>query len=191
MATPPSLSKRWLRAALLLLAGWLVLEYALGHLIAERIGWGLTILLLSIKGGLGLLMVGALALGGLKRLGKGGQGPGRGGIDLAFSLASAILITLPGIVPTLCGIALFAPSLRAAILRKFRAPAPEMPRDMDLAPQDWRELRTRRLTRKTKGPARTRLKDAKASSGEAAIEADPPEANTLEANTLEAKPPSV
>lgn len=147
-----------------------MLEYALGHLIADRIGWGLTVLLLSIKGGIGILLVGAVALGGLKRLGKGT--PGRQGIDLGFSLASAILITLPGIVPTLVGISLFAPSVRNAVLARFRPKTEEPSRDLELAPQDWREVRTRRLPRKTK----PRLKGA---------------TSAAEGNTLEAKPPSV
>lgn len=170
ISLPPS--KRWLRAGLLLGAGWLVLEYALGSLIAERIGWGLTVLLLSIKGGVGILLVGALALSGLRRLGKGQSGVGRGGLDLAFSLASAILITLPGIVPTFAGIALFAPSVRAMVLRQFRPGTKQASRNFDLAPQDWREVRTRRVARK----AKPRLKDAR---------------TTGKANPLETKPPSV
>lgn len=179
-------SRRWLRAGLLLGAGWLVLEYALGHLIAERIGWGLTVLLLSIKGGIGILLVGAVALGGLKRLGK--DAPGKRSIDLAFRLASAILITLPGIVPTLLGIALFAPSLRSALLARFRAKAEVPSRDLELAPQDWREVRTRRVARK----AKPQLKSTPAPAGAHAPAVEASELKTLEANqTLEAKPPSV
>ncbi len=164
----PLPSRRWLRAAVILGAGWLVLEFVLAQLIAARIGWGATVLLVSIKGGIGILMVGALALGGLKRLGRGGGMR----LDLAFGLASAILITLPGLVPTLLGIALFAPSLRCALLRRFRPAAQAAPRQFDLAPREWRELRSRRIARRTKARLNGR---------------QTPE----QSNTLEAKPPSV
>lgn len=187
----PLPSRRWLRAAVLLGAGWLVLEFVLGQLIAERIGGGPTVLFLSIKGGIGILMVGALALSGLKRLGKGG--PGRKGLDLAFSLASAVLITLPGLVPTLIGIALFAPSVRSWVLRQFKTGAPEAPRDFDLAPNDWREVRTRRIARKTKPRLKgeARAEDAKTLEDASTPESESAKDKTSAGNTLEAKPPSV
>jgi UPF0716 family protein affecting phage T7 exclusion len=164
-----SLSSRLLRSLIVALAGWLLLEFVLMQLIAARIGWGATLAFLSVKGGAGLLLVGVLTARGLRRLSRGELT--RAGGSVGFGIASAVLITLPGIFPTLLGIALFAPSFRAALLKRF-TPTPEGkaqgPREIDLEDSEWRELRARRLAKKTK-----------------------PRGKPSQTDALEAKPPSV
>lgn len=146
-----SIPARFIRAGLILLLGWLALEAALLHLVAERIGWGSTIAALTVKGGLGLLILGWLTMRGLGRL-RGRLDPAdmlQKGISAGFGISSAILIALPGLVPTTLGIALFSPSLRSWILRRFSAKQPSNPREIALDEGEWRELR-RRKARKSK-----------------------------------------
>jgi UPF0716 family protein affecting phage T7 exclusion len=155
------------RAAFLLIAGWLVLEYALMQLVAARIGWGATLAFLSVKGGVGLLLVGMLTAQGLRRLGR--KSVTGAGSSLGFGVVSGVLITLPGLAPTLVGIALFAPSVRSFVLRRFKpAQAQPAPRNIDLEEHQYRELRTRRIAKRTKSRRAIPQTDA-----------------------LEAKPPSV
>ncbi len=55
------------------------------------------------------------------------------------AMAGAVLIALPGLIPTLAGLALFAPSLRRRIAGMFIATrAKEDTRDIDLDPTQWR-----------------------------------------------------
>lgn len=148
------LPRRFLRAGLILLLGWLALEAVLLHLVAERIGWGSTIAILTVKGGLGLLILGWLTLRGLGRL-RGRLEPGdmlRRGISAGFGIASAILIALPGLVPAAAGIALFSPSLRGWVIRRFSVKDAGNPREIVLEDGEWRELR-RRKPRKAKAAA--------------------------------------
>ena len=175
---------RILRAGVIALIGWLTLEAALLHLIAARIGWGLTIAIMSIKGGLGLLLVGFLALRGLSGLSerlRNKQGGTVFGIKTGFSVASAVLITIPGLVPTLLGIAVLSPSLQKALIRRFKGKTPpENPRDIDLDREEWREVRRKRLPR----PALNRKSTSSAA----------PKPDSLSSKTkpaLETKPPSV
>lgn len=168
MSASAFLSRRLLRAGLLLLGGWAVLEYALMTLIAARIGWGMTLVLLSLKGGLGLLLVGWMALRGLRkvRLARGTLGAS---LSLGFSVASGVLIALPGLVPALVGIALFSPSLRSGLVRRLAGKAgTQAPRDIDLEPEAWREVKRRKLARRPRKVVESSRRDA-----------------------LEAKPPSV
>ena len=160
-----SISRRAIRAGIILLAGWLVLEIVLLQLVSARIGWGATLAFLSIKGGLGLFLVGFLTLRGFSRLKSISQlKPGTSALKTVFGVVSGILITLPGLIPPLVGIALFSPSLQTAILARFFAKTAEpASRDIDLEDGEWREVRRKKLA------TRPRLRKA----------------------PLEAKPPSV
>ena len=154
MASGSGIPRRLARAGLILLLGWLALEAVLLHLVAERIGWGLTIAILTVKGGLGLLILGWLTMRGLGRL-RGRLDPNdmlRSGISAGFGIASAILIALPGLVPTALGIALFSPSLRGWIIRKFARKKAENRQEVVLEEGEWREVR-RRKPRKVKAAA--------------------------------------
>lgn len=145
-----SAGRRFLRAGLVLALGWIALEIALANLIAARIGWGATIALLSVKGGGGLLLVGLFVWRGLRRLRSGAQGLVRGGVEAGFSVASAVLIALPGLTPALLGIALFSPTLRLRVLGWLRPVRAGTDRQIDLADGEWREIRTRRKRMPTK-----------------------------------------
>lgn len=153
-AFPSALSPRLLRAGLVLLAGWLLLEAALLQLVAARIGWGLTLAILSIKGGIGLVLVAVLAWRGFHSIRAGaGTRPGERSLRAGFGVASGILITLPGLVPPLVGLALFSPSLQEAIIARFRAPRPSgVPRQIDLSEEEWQETRRRKLTQRRRKP---------------------------------------
>lgn len=140
-------SRRILRAGIILFAGWVMLEIVLLQLVAARVGWGSLLAFLSIKGGIGLFLIGALMVRGLATIrADAGQHLGLEMVARAgFGVASAILIVIPGLLPPLIGVALFAPSLQAAILRRFGAlaePAPKSAseKNFDLATTDWREV---------------------------------------------------
>jgi UPF0716 family protein affecting phage T7 exclusion len=156
------ISSRVLRAGAILLAGWMVLEIVLMQLVAARIGWGATLVLLSLKGGLGLLVLGVMTTRGLRRLKSGiGLAAGPQRFRMLFGVASGILITLPGLIPPLIGVALFTPSLQDRVLRRFGrgAPMPAQAREIDLSGNEWREIR--RKKRATKAPVRKASLEAK------------------------------
>lgn len=165
MGSTFSISGRTVRAAGILLAGWLLLEVALLQLVAARVGWGATLAFLSIKGGIGLLVIGIMTARGFARLKSISQlKPGTTGLRTIFGVVSGILITLPGLIPPILGIALFSPSLQQVVLRRFfGARESARSRDIDLDEGEWREVRRKKLS--------TRPRSRKAS--------------------LEAKPPSV
>lgn len=152
-------SRRILRAGIILLAGWVTLEIVLFQLVAARIGWGALLALLSIKGGIGLFLIGALMVRGLATIRtdalhrRGLEAVARAG----FGVASAVLIVIPGLIPPLIGVALFSPSLQAAILRRFgpfveAVPKTTAEKNFDLAADDWREVQEG----KRAGPNNTR-----------------------------------
>lgn len=167
MAAAVSISGRVVRAGVILLLGWLLLEIALLQLVAARIGWGATLAFLSIKGGAGLILVGYMALRGISKLKSVAQlTPGASGFKTVFGVVSGILITLPGLIPPLLGIILFSPSVQTRVLRRFfgarkGAHRPASPREIDLDSGEWREIRRKKLA--------TRARSRKAS-----LEAGPP-----------------
>lgn len=167
MGSTFTISGRMVRAGGILLAGWLLLEIALLQLVAARVGWGATLAFLSIKGGIGLLVIGIMTMRGFSRLKSVSQlKPGTMGLRMIFGVVSGILITLPGLIPPLLGIGLFSPSLQHAVLRRFlgvKKPAPS--RDIDLDEGEWREVRRRKLSTKLSTRARSR---------KASLEAKPP-----------------
>ena len=151
MQTQFSISGRMVRAGVILLAGWLLLEIALLQLVAVRLGWGTTLAFLSIKGGVGLFLIGFMTFRGFSRLKSISQlKPGASGLRTVFGVISGILITLPGLIPPLIGIALFSPSAQGAVLARFfgKREAAAPPRDIDLEDSEWHEIRRRkRITR--------------------------------------------
>jgi UPF0716 family protein affecting phage T7 exclusion len=147
MQAPFSISGRVVRAGVILLAGWLLLEIALLQLVAARLGWGTTLAFLSIKGGFGLFLIGFMTYRGFSRLKSISQlKPGASGLKTVFGVISGILITLPGLIPPLIGIALFSPSAQSAVLTRFfgKKEAPSS-RDIDLEDGEWREVRRKKL----------------------------------------------
>jgi UPF0716 family protein affecting phage T7 exclusion len=159
-----SIRGRFLRAGAVLLAGWLMLEIVLMQLVAARIGWGAVLSLLILKGGAGLLLVAWLTMRGLSKLraSLSGSGIEANGIQAAFWVASAILITLPGFIPALAGIMLLTPSLQRAIINRFRGGGTsDDPKAFDLEAADWKEIRRKKLVGTSK-------------SRKASLEAGPP-----------------
>jgi len=144
---PDGMRARLIRAGLILLIGWVMLEAVLLNLVAARIGWGLTIAVLSVKGGIGLVLLGAITMRGMfgvkKRIAEQNGVPSS--LRFGFLVASAVLISIPGLFPTLLGIALFSPSLQNWVLGKFRkAGVAASPREIDLPAEEWREIRRRK-----------------------------------------------
>jgi UPF0716 family protein affecting phage T7 exclusion len=164
MVTAFSISGRVTRAGAILLAGWLLLEIALMQLVAARIGWAATLALLSIKGGLGLLIIGIMTVRGFRRLKSISEfKAGATSFRTVFGLASGILITLPGLIPPLIGIALFTPSLQHWVLRRITTARsePGQGKNIDLPEHEWQEIRRKKLA-------------TKARSRKASLEAKPP-----------------
>lgn len=163
----PGQGKRLARLALLALLLWIALELLLMKLIANRFGWGTTVLLHMLKGGFGLLLVGWLTLRGLTKL-RNALASGvmsEKGLAFGFPVASAVLIAIPGLIPALFGLALFSPSLRGLVLRRFtgerRAGGPQ---EIDLDADEWQETRTSRI-RKPRQPRKTVESNASLESG--------------------------
>jgi UPF0716 family protein affecting phage T7 exclusion len=163
-AISPEQGKRAVRLMLLALLLWVALELLLMKLIANRFGWGTTVLLHMLKGGFGLLLVGWLTLRGLTKL-RDALSSGvlsEKGLSFGFPVASAVLIAIPGLIPSLFGLALFSPSLRAFILKRFTGGARTAgPQEIDLSVDEWHEARKPRKPRKV--PQRN-----------ASLERDPP-----------------
>lgn len=145
-------ARGWGRRGLIWLALWLALEILLMKLVAARIGWGGTIALMAVKGGLGLALIGWLGARSLRKFRDlGSLRVESAGLSGLFTLLSAILLALPGLVPMLLAIVLFAPSVRLALVRRFAsAAAPADPREIDLSEGEWREIRTRKLTKRSR-----------------------------------------
>ena len=139
------------RIGLVFLIAWIAIELVLMKLVANRFGWGTTILLHALKGGFGMMLLGWLTMRGLVRLRAGvetGQ-VAHDAVNGAFAIASAVLIAIPGLAPSLLGIALFSPSLRSWIMRRFAlTERPTDPRQIDLDAADWRETRKPRKPRR-------------------------------------------
>lgn len=139
-----------LRPFLILIAGWMVLEFVLLELLAARLGWGTVLVLVSLKGGLGLI---ALVLITMM---AGRAARRRQGVDriaaLTFPMASGILIALPGLIPMLVGIALFSPSLRKGVTEWWqrRSAPPDDPRLVELPASEWIEIGAKKTRRKAK-----------------------------------------
>lgn len=144
---PDGMRARLIRAGIILLIGWIAIEAVLLQLVAARLGWGLTIAILSVKGGIGLVLLGAITIRGMFGLKKqiAEQNGVPASLRLGFMVASAVLISVPGLFPTLLGFALFSPSLQTWLLGKFRkAGAAAPPREIDLPAEEWREIRRRK-----------------------------------------------
>lgn len=158
MSKASSPSRRFLRAGAILLIGWIALEIALAQLLAARIGWGALILLMTIKGGAGLLLVGVAMIAGLRNIAAAARdGAGLPTIQAAgFTVASAVLLVLPGIAPTFLAGALFAPSLRAWLVALWhkRHQEPD-PREIDLSATEWREVGSKKPARRVPRKATT------------------------------------
>ena len=134
---------RFRRALLIGAIGWLALEIALLALIARKLGWGPTLAVVSLKGGIGLV---ALALGTAWAWRRVRAQSGTARLEAAaVPLSAALLVALPGFLPALGALALAAPSARAALMRwiRTRGAAPD-PLAIDLSPQEWREKGRRR-----------------------------------------------
>ena len=147
---------RFLRAGLILVLGWVALEAAFAKLVANSFGWGFTVALHSIKGGIGLILLGVIGGSALMRLARGSHKLSIHGISqTGFGLLSAVLIALPGLIPALIGLALYSPSMRVKCLAWFRPLRKSPPRQIELAPADYKELRARRPRKRLKAPQKT------------------------------------
>jgi UPF0716 family protein affecting phage T7 exclusion len=136
---------RLFRAGTILLLGWLALEIVLMQIVAARIGWGLLILLMAVKGGAGILLVGAMMMRGLRAVAQAARAgnPVLHVADAGFPVAGAVLIAMPGFIPALVALALFVPAFRRLIRQRLFGATPEpsgSPRDIDLQDSDWREV---------------------------------------------------
>jgi UPF0716 family protein affecting phage T7 exclusion len=142
----PAFRFRW-TSVLLLVAAWIIVEWVIFSAIARQIGLFTSVFLYIIKGGLGLLLLAVTA----RRVGARLSGPVSvsalrdGAGDLFAALAACVLIAIPGILPMLAGLALFAPSVRRRIARGFVAKGLHQarqdrhadPDSIDLEPGEW------------------------------------------------------
>ena len=127
---------------------WFVVEWLLFGLIAQHLGWFLTIALSIVKGGLGLVLLGYVLRKmqlNFRRMLDGG------GIRLRLAepllaVLGAVMICLPGFVGTLIGLSLFAPSVRLRIIGRVMGggatfgKSRQPPGTIELAADDYREI---------------------------------------------------
>lgn len=129
---------------------WMVAEWLLFGLIADQIGWFPTIVLAIFKGGFGLVLLGYV----LRRMQLNLRSMSRENVSFSLgepllAILGAVLICLPGFVATVIGLALFAPSIRSALIGRFQGAAGAaktstpngQPGLIDLGADDYRELR--------------------------------------------------
>lgn len=135
--------RRHLRLALYAGLAWIVAEAVLFWLVAGQIGFFPTLLLLTVKGIGGFMLLasqlrsifGKIAVRDLKN--------GLAAIsDAGFLALGAFLIFLPGFIPTLAGLALFAPSVRMRVVSWMNREKTRRPADgiITLDPDEWREV---------------------------------------------------
>ena len=147
------LRKRHLRLAGFAGLAWIVLESLLFYVSVGAIGVFPTLALLTLKGigGLFLLVISLRwAFRGMA-IQPGRRGLG-GAASALFSAAGALLILVPGFASTLLGLALFSPSLRAALTRLLWREKKRGGREaiVTLDPGEWREVSVRKPRRPRK-----------------------------------------
>jgi UPF0716 family protein affecting phage T7 exclusion len=134
-------SWRWTNL-LFLIAAWLIIEWILFSALARQIGGFGAMLFHISKGGIGLLLLGLVVrkvgLGLPVALREGRMAHSAG--ELFGAVAGATLIALPGMIPMFFGLALFSPSARRWLSRRFlsRPEAETDPRSIDLEASQWR-----------------------------------------------------
>jgi UPF0716 family protein affecting phage T7 exclusion len=133
---------------LLFAASWIIFEWLLFSAMARQIGSFGAIVFYVAKGGLGLilLMIVVRRVGtGLSKALRDGRISQSAG-ELFASIIGAMLIALPGLIPSFFGLALFSPSLRkrcaAFFMRRTmadeeRRPRSRQGRDVDLDRSEW------------------------------------------------------
>ncbi|MCA0424964.1 MAG: FxsA family protein [Proteobacteria bacterium] len=147
MMITPRLFRRAAYGGLLYIA----VECFLFWLIAREVGILPMMAFVTLKGLVGF----ALFAGQLRAVFTGvALNPVRRGLSglgsAGFGALGAFLILLPGVLTTLAGLALFAPSVRSLLLRWVRREKHRSARDevITLDADEWRELGTRKKPRK-------------------------------------------
>lgn len=138
------------------LATWLVIEIVVFVLIVEFIGLLPAILLGVGTTLLGLSDVKRLLLYARSRIGKPKTGGKSGGlVDGGLQALGSFLLLIPGFVSDLAGLALKSPSIRAGLADRIKTGGPRRkgPPIIDLAPNEWKNIRhVRRASRSTGRP---------------------------------------
>lgn len=120
---------------------WMALEGALFMLLAQKWGLGTVILAAIGKSALGLFALVWLTGRSLLKV----SAPGFRLIQLerlGTGMMLALTLMMPGFVLSLFGLALLAPGLRSALIRRAARP-PQRDDVIDLEPGEWREIPTR------------------------------------------------
>lgn len=154
-------TRRHLRLALFAGLGWIAVEALLFWLMAGAIGFFPTLLLLTVKGVGGFMLLAANLRGILGKVALGGLRNGLAAVsDAGFAALGAFLIFLPGFMTTLAGLALFAPSVRMGLVRWLSREKKRGGGDgiLSLDPQEWREVETDRPTPSLDDPPKPRRK---------------------------------
>ena len=141
------ITRRHLRLALFAGLGWIAAEAVLFWLTAGAIGFFPTLMLLTVKGVGGFMLLAANLRGILGKVALGDLRNGLAAIsDAGFAALGAFLIFLPGFLTTLAGLALFSPSIRVALVRWLRRERKSGGGDgfLSLDPNEWREVETPR-----------------------------------------------
>lgn len=157
-----TITPRHFRLAALVGIAWIGCESLLFWLAAHQIGVLPVLAFITLKGFAGFALFAthlrSLFRGAaLRPLQKGLSGLGSAGI----SALGAFLIFLPGMVLTLLGLALFAPSVRGAILRWAKREKRRSRRDeiVTLDAREWRDLGVVRPSRRKRTAVAAKPRD--------------------------------
>jgi len=133
---------------LILFFGWIALELVLFAELSDWIGTFQALLVIVLKSGVGLLVLGQWIRWRLRQL----RGvtmrtiSGQGALEAILTVVGAVFIVVPGLFLAGVGLALVLPPIRSAIARRLIARRP--PEDVvDLQREDWREEPGPRLPR--------------------------------------------
>lgn len=134
-------------AGLLLFFGWIALELVLFAKLSDVIGTFQALLVVVLKSGIGLLIMGQWIRWRLRQL-RGirfAAVSGRGALEAVLLVVGAVFIVFPGLLLAGVGLLLVLPPVRRLLAARFIR---EQPDDVvDLQPGQWREDAPPRLDR--------------------------------------------
>lgn len=140
------------------IGAWLGVEIIAFVLVVSFLGLTAAVVLGVGTTALGLLDIKRLLTYVRGRIGGGRDSKSRATnnmVDGGLQALGALLLILPGFASDLVGLALKAPSIRSDISRRLKGEGHKGPRTIDLAPNEWKSIGTRKPRRRNSQPKPT------------------------------------